>query len=117
MIEEGMKCDCCNEEIRFRWTDTHGVAVCTNCGLPYTIMHYDEDKKPIDKPPEITLLPEAIELAKEYWSEKHDRVFPAIHSFFSPSRDESYCGATQDQERRFYDWLDTKKASPRRDQP
>ena len=45
----------------------------------------------------MTLLPEAIELAKEYWSEKHDRVFPAIHSFFSPSRDESYCGATQDQ--------------------
>ena len=108
MIEDGMKCDCCGEEISFRWTDAHGVAVCTNCGLPYRIYHYDDSEKRIEKAPEITLNPEAIEIAKEYWEETHDRVFPAIHSFFSPSSGYSYCGATPEQQQKFYDWLDER---------
>ena len=109
MTDKDMKCDCCTEPIAFRWTDTHGVAVCTNCGLPYRIYHYEDDKR-VEKPPEITLTPEAFELAKEYWEERHDRVFPAVHSFFSPSSGYSYCGATPAQQTRFYDWIDDNKA-------
>jgi len=117
MIKENMKCDCCNEDIRFRWTDTHGVAVCTNCGFPYRIYHYEDDKR-IEKPPEPTLLPEAIELAKEYWEENHDRVFPAIHSFSFKDGD-SYCGANRFQADRFYSWLDdheTTEKAPSEDE-
>lgn len=33
------ECALCNSRLSFRWTDTHGVGVCTKCGL-YRIYHY-----------------------------------------------------------------------------
>lgn len=99
-------CDCCSEELRFQWSDRHGVGVCINCGLPYVILHYEDDKR-IDKPPECYLNEKGLEIAKRYWSEKHRRVFPAYCDMgFLSGRERSYSGATQDDCREFSAWYE-----------
>src|SRR5690606_39156367 len=74
--EEAMNCEVCESILTFRWSDTHGVGVCMKCGAPYTVIHYEGDKR-IDKPPEIALNESGVEIAKRYWNEKGRRVFPA----------------------------------------
>ena len=105
---DNAKCACCDAPLYFRWTDTHGVAICCNCGLPYVVYHYDEDKKRIDKPPQPIPTDVGLNLAKQYFAATGNKVFPASHSFFLGDRP-SYCGATQREQKEFYDWADTHK--------
>lgn len=70
------KCEVCESELRFHWTDTHGVGVCGECGAPYKIYHYenvDGESRRVDRPPLILLLQSGINIAKRYWSEQRSR--------------------------------------------
>jgi len=99
------KCKLCEKDLHFRWTDTHGVAVCDNCGLPYTVYHYKDDK-PVDKPPEVAIKESWIPLGKKYWNEHHQMVFPASYDMgILASRDYSYSGATASDIQQFDNWL------------
>lgn len=102
------KCDCCGEGLVFQWSDTHGVGVCSTCGLPYTIYHYatkEEGGKRLDKPPSCALTENGIEIAKRYWSEKRRRVFPATYDMGILHGCEcSYSGATVDDCVAFSAW-------------
>ena len=53
------RCELCEREPVFRWTITHGIALC-RCLAPYRILHYDEKGDRVDKPPELILKPEYI---------------------------------------------------------
>lgn len=97
-------CECCGDRLAFRWSDTHGVGVCYQCGLPYTVYHYEGDTR-VEKPPTVAVTPEGVEIAKRYWSEEHRRVFPAAYDMgILGSRGWSYSGATEDDCRKFADW-------------
>ena len=104
------KCKLCGKDLCFRWTDTHGIAVCANCGLPYTVYHYKDDKR-VDKPPEVAIKESWIPLGKKYWNEHHQRVFPASYDIgISSSRGSSYSGATLGDIHQFNEWLDDHKS-------
>ncbi len=99
-----MKCECCEQNLSFRWSDTHGVGVCIACGMPYTIIHYDENKNRVDKSPEVALSAEGVDIAKRYWAETHRRVYPACYDMgFLGGRD-SYSGATRGDVDAFNEW-------------
>lgn len=97
------KCECCDSRLVFQWSDTHGVGVCTTCGLPYTLFHY-EDNKRVEKAPEMSLTAEGLAIAKRYWSEEKRRVFPAYFDMGIGRNGVSYSGATQSDCRAFNDW-------------
>jgi hypothetical protein len=103
---ERQKCAVCESELSFRWTDTHGVGVCTTCGAPYTLYHYDEATNArLDKPPELALKESGVEIARRYWNEKRRRVFPACCDMgILGSRSCSYSGATSEDIRLFGEW-------------
>ena len=102
-----MNCEICDKEFSFTWTDTHGVGVCLKCGTPYTIIHYDDDKSRVDKPPTIALESSGIELAKRYWIEKSQRVFPGVYDMgFLGGRRTTYSGATHTDIESFRNWYD-----------
>ena len=69
-------CVVCDADFCFRWTDTHGVGVCSVCGAPYRILHYDGDKR-VEKPPECQLLPEWIAICRQYFSYRRSEMFTA----------------------------------------
>ena len=99
-----MNCEICNNVLRFCWTDAHGVAQCINCGTPYLIYHY-EDNKRVDKPPQILLKQEYIPATKAYW-EQNKRVMPGGHSF--PGGQEL---ASPEDTRLFIEWLEKHEPS------
>ena len=105
-----MNCEICGEQLRFTWSDTHGVGVCINCGLPYTIFHYEGEgphRKRVDKPPSVAIKPEWVEIGRKYWTETHRRVFPASFDMgFLSGRDRTYSGASHDDCNKFNTWLD-----------
>jgi hypothetical protein len=109
-MSEQQKCDCCESALFFQWCDTHGIGVCTTCGLPYTIYHYEgegEARTRVDKAPEMALTVEGLAIAKRYWTERKRRVFPAAYDMGILSRrDRSYSGATHDDIREFEDWYE-----------
>lgn len=106
-------CEICGERLTFQWSDTHGVAVCINCGLPYTIYHYEgegESRKRVKRPPLVAIKPEWVEIGRKYWAETHRRVFPASYDMgFLRGRECSYSGASLDDCRHFDDWLEQHK--------
>jgi hypothetical protein len=105
-MSERQKCDCCESDLSFQWSDTHGVGVCFNCGLPYTIYHYENDQR-VDKPPVVALSDEGLQIAKRYWSEKKRRVFPAAYDMgFLGGRGTSYSGATRSDCAAFGEWYE-----------
>ena len=73
---EQAKCGICDEGLAFKWTDTHGVAVCVWCGAPYRVLHYDDNDKPVEKEPKLLVLPESVEPVREYRRESGRRVCP-----------------------------------------
>lgn len=68
------QCDICGKDRSFAWTDTHGVAQCTDCGAPYRLYHYDENDKRLDKPPECTVNPEMVEQIQRFHKETGARL-------------------------------------------
>lgn len=79
-----MKCEVCGKENpAFAWTDTHGVAQCYQCGTPYVLYHYEgegDERRRVEREPEITVRAEWIPLLREYW-EQTRRIIPGGHSF------------------------------------
>lgn len=75
------KCSICGTEPHFRWTDTHGIGACLQCGAPYRLYHYDENQQRVDKEPELLILPEWLPLTKQYWNETHRNVAPGCFNF------------------------------------
>jgi hypothetical protein len=77
-----MNCAICNSEPSWVWTDTHGVAQCWTCGTPYRLLHYEgegDDRKRVEKAPEIRIKAEYVPVLKAYWDEKRRRM-PSGHS-------------------------------------
>lgn len=100
-------CEICGAAPSFQWSDTHGVGVCHQCGAPYTIFHYDENKQRVDKAPEFALNDLGKTLALRYWKETSQRVFPGYFDMGFTSRgDRTYSGASRDDIHLFNDWLD-----------
>lgn len=104
-------CSVCDSELRFRWTDTHGVAVCIMCGAPYRILHYGEDNKRVEKPPECQLLPEWVAIARRYYAETKRMVDPGGFDIgLLGGRTATYSGATQEDARAWNSWLEEHEA-------
>lgn len=78
----GMVCAICDAKNGvMRWTDTHGIAACIQCGAPYQILFYDgegRDRVRIDHDPELLILPAWRELAVRYWQETGRNVAPGM---------------------------------------
>lgn len=104
------RCDCCGDALRLQWTDTHGVAVCIACGLPYRVYHYENDKR-IDKAPEMCLTPEGLGIARRYWAERNRRVYPACFDMGILRGRASYSGATRDDCEEFNSWYEQAEVS------
>ena len=64
----------------FAWTDTHGVAQCTTCGVPIRLYHYDDENKRVEKAPECVVLATAIPLLRRYRAET-GKLIPSGCSF------------------------------------
>ena len=112
-----MECQICGKELSFQWSDTHGVGVCISCGLPYTIFHYDEHKVFVEKPPDVAIKAEWIEVGKRYWQETKRRVFPGSYDWgFFGHRDRTYSGATEDDYRSWNEWLEKHEAELPKDE-
>ncbi len=72
-IPEDFECEICGDSpMKGTWTAFHGEAVCMNCGVPYKVIHYDEDKNRIEKPPKLHLKEKWIPIIKEYWENVGD---------------------------------------------
>ena len=102
------KCGVCDGNLAFRWTDTHGIGICCACGAPYTVYHY-EDNKRIDKAPTPCLTGDGVVLARRYWAEKSRMVFPGCCDMgITYGRDRTFSGATLDDMNSFTDWYDAQ---------
>lgn len=67
-VPKDFECEICGDQPpTVTWVDLHGEAVCTNCGTPYKVIHYDEDGNRVDKPPTITIKKNWIPILEEYW--------------------------------------------------
>ncbi len=102
-----MKCEICQSELRYTWTDTHGVAQCLTCGTPYRIIHYDAAERVVKRAPEIRVLAEYIPAVRQYW-EEHHRMMPSGCSFEGGQE-----LASHEDSAAFYKWMEgNAKAKP-----
>jgi hypothetical protein len=98
-----MKCATCDtENPRFRWTDTHGVAQCGNCGTPHRVYHYDDKSKPLDLPPESIVSAEYVPALREHWKQT-GRIIPSGCSF---SYSDGYEMASKMDAEDFSKWME-----------
>jgi len=51
------------------WTDTHGIAQCCGCGLPFKLFHYDEKNVRVDLPPECIVTEAWLPLLRRFREE------------------------------------------------
>ncbi len=100
-------CIICDQIPVWSWTDMHGVAQCGTCGTPYTLYHYDDQNRRLDKPPEVTIKPEYIPALRAYWNESHRRI-PSGYSI--PGGQEL---ATNEDARLFHEWMRVNAAADR----
>lgn len=101
-----MKCEVCDKEFVMRWTDTHGVGACLECGIPYTIYHYDENNTRIDKPPKLAVKLEWVPIFKRYWDEKKLNCCPGAYNFPGSS----YEVATPEEFEAVEEWMECNKS-------
>lgn len=67
-MPKDFECEICGDQPpTVTWVDLHGEGVCTNCGVPYMLIHYDEDDNRIDKPPKLQVKEDWVPVVKEYW--------------------------------------------------
>ena len=72
-LKEDFKCEICDAiNPHFEWCDTHGIAVCSQCGNPYRLFHYEGEKR-VDKPPESLTKEEFKPIMRQYWEETKTR--------------------------------------------
>lgn len=74
------KCDICERDFAFFWTERRGIGQCTTCGNPYRMLHYDEERKRVEKEPELLVKTEHVDLLRRYWKETQ-RPVPSGYSF------------------------------------
>jgi hypothetical protein len=101
-------CDLCGESLRCTWTDTHGVAVCTTCNLPYRLLHYEgdgPDRRRVDKPPELAIHHLYLPLLRLYWSERHKRVLPGLYDLTPGRGSQDLCSRAD-----YRDWAEWERA-------
>ncbi len=109
MYDNAEFCNICDSEVCLSWTDTHGLAQCVKCGVPYVIYHYEGGVR-VDKPRQIAINDDYIPIIRRYWQE-NNRPIPSGFSFAGgqeiASRDDAKCfnewmklngGATDGQE-------------------
>lgn len=96
-----MNCAICDQPLTYSWTDTHGVGQCCNCGTPYMIYHYENDKR-VDKPAELCIKAEYTPVLRAYWAEAK-RPIP---SGYSMAFGHGYELATAADARAFQDWME-----------
>ena len=109
-MNEPIQCAVCEGELSVRWTDTHGVAACGRCGLPYRLYHYENDVR-VDKPPSIAVKESWLPLAREYWQETRQRVFPGAFDMgvFRSRGGRTYSGASEDEMTAFDEWINARR--------
>lgn len=73
---EEFSCEICGMNVGWRWTDTHGIGACLECGAPYRLLHYDENGQYVARPPTLLIKPAYLELTKLYWETEHRNVAP-----------------------------------------
>jgi hypothetical protein len=57
------------------WTDTHGVAQCSECGAPYRVFHYEGDeRKRVEKAPECLIRDEDLATDRRCYTESGARL-------------------------------------------
>lgn len=103
-VREQTNCIICGARLFCRWTDTHGVGACTNCGVPYRLYHYegpDGNKQRVDKPPECTMNPPWLPLHQRYWQATGRNVCPGAYNFPGST----YEVATQEDMDNKNDWM------------
>lgn len=107
------QCEVCGSEPRYQWSDTHGVGVCSRCGLPYRVYHYDENNKRVNKPAEVAITPIGVEAAKMYWAATQRRVWPAAYDIgiLGSRGGRSYSGATEGDIAAWDEWIAEHKDS------
>jgi hypothetical protein len=98
-------CAICEQPYSFRWSDTHGIAACRVCGLPYRLLHYDGETR-LEKPPEIAIRADWLDVGRRYWQETRQRTFPAAFDFIRDRGGRSYSGASAEECELFSAWLD-----------
>jgi len=103
---EKAQCVVCRQPHSFRWTDTHGIAACSHCGMPYVLLRHDAENRRLHEPPSPALNEEGVEVARRYWAERKARVFPAYYDIGILSHGTSHSGATLAEVRAFNDWYD-----------
>lgn len=112
-----MKCEICEKEARFRWTDNHGIGACWNCGAPYRLYHYDREgpkAERVDKPPELLILPMWRPILKRYWQETGRNCSPGAFNFPGSS----YEVANEVDFETFDAWIEAHKSElPHEDTP
>jgi len=97
-----MNCAICDKGLVFSWTDTHGVGQCSNCGTPYAIYHYENEKR-VDKPVELCVNAEYVPVLRAYWAEAQ-RPIPSGYSMGS-SYGTNYERATVADANAFNEWM------------
>jgi len=105
---ERTPCLICGRDPGFRWCDHHGIGACLQCGAPYRIYHYDgegDQKKRVDKPPELLIKSEWLEWTKAYWRDVHRNVSPG--AFNMPGS--SYEVATREDVEALDEWAKSHK--------
>ena len=95
-------CVICDEVLTFSWTDTHGVGQCVKCGAPYRIIHYDENRNRVERPPQFMLYDEFAPFLRRAFAETGAK-YPARWGF---SFSDSYDVATNEDASRMKAWLD-----------
>lgn len=73
-VAEPFSCEICGEAAGFNWSDYHGEGMCNRCGTPYQLVHYEgegDDKKRVEKPPQLSIKTAWVLTLKRYWNETH----------------------------------------------
>ncbi len=99
-------CIVCESKYAFRWTDTHGIGACITCGAPYRLIHYDENKKREDGPPELLTRVEWLPWVRAYWEKNRRNAFPGYGNFPGSS----YEVATKEDVEALNTWAETPEA-------
>jgi hypothetical protein len=105
-----MSCNICDSELRYAWTDHHGIAQCVKCGAPYRLLHYEgegDQKRRVEKPPE-PLLTEDAEPARRCWEETRAKLSAVGMGFSFPG---GYDVATGDDYERSGVWWKQYRAA------
>lgn len=101
-------CAVCDGELRCRWTDTHGVGACLCCGAPYRLYYYEgegDQRRRVERPPQLLLQEIWISLHRRYWAEEHSNVDPGGYNFPGSS----YEVASRETFERHRDWFNARK--------